>query len=275
MSLDAILVQAHPDASCEPRLRLAADLADRLEASLIGVAAEAFAAPPEGTPPIVIGSSLQEAVDRQIQAELEAAEQRFRRICGQVKKGVEWRALVGRPAQTLAAQARAADLVVCGVGGGAPDFIERSADAADLVMTTGRPVLTGPADAERLDLGRIVLAWKDTREARRALADAMPLLRRAERVLVVAAPEHGRAEDSNIAIADVAEVIRRHGGSASIQLLPGSSSPADAILEAAVTFDAQLIVAGAYGHSRLREWTFGGVTQRLLRQEAKFVLLSH
>jgi hypothetical protein len=105
-------------------------------------------------------------------------------------------------------------------------------------------VLTGPGDAERLDLRRIVVAWKDTREARRALTDAMPLLKRAERVLVVAASERGLEQDSTIVTADVAEAIRRHGGNATTQVAPASHSAADAILEAAVNFDAQLIVAG-------------------------------
>lgn len=275
MGFAALMVHAQPDASCEPRLRLAADLADQLEAVLIGIAAEAFLPPVGGAAPAPPSASLIDAVDREIRAEIEAAEQRFRRVCGGVRKGVEWRSFVAPPRLALAAQARAADLVVCGVARKDAGFIERQVSADDLVMAAGRPVLTGPADADRLDLRRIVLAWKDTREARRAFKDAMPLLTRAERVLVVASPERRQKEDSTIAIADVAEAIRRHGGDASTLLLPPTHSPADAILEAAVNFDAQLIVSGAYGRSRVQEWAFGGVTRKLLRQDAKFVLFSH
>jgi nucleotide-binding universal stress UspA family protein len=275
MGFAALMVHAHPDASCEPRLRLAADLADQLEAFLIGVAAEAFLPPMIGAPPNPAAVSLYDAVDGQIRAELEAAEERFMRICGEVKKGVEWRAFAAPPRATIASQSRAADLVICGVTSGSSGFIERRADAADVIMSAGRPVLTGPPDAERLDLQHIVLAWKDTREARGALNDAMPLLARAARVLVVSSPERRQEEDTTIAIADVAELIRRHGGNPTIQVLPPARSPTETILEAAVDFDAQLIVAGAYGRSRMQEWAFGGVTRRLLRQDAKFVLFSH
>jgi nucleotide-binding universal stress UspA family protein len=141
-------------------------------------------------------------------------------------------------------------------------------------MISGRPVLTGPADAEHLDLRRVVLAWKDTREARRAMADALPLMRRAERVLVVQAPEPGQ-QDPAIALADVAEALRQHGVRAAIRVLPDDRDAAEAILEVSVEEDAQLIVAGAYGRARLTEWAFGGVTRKLLQQDAKFVLLSH
>lgn len=274
MGLAALMVNVLPDDSGDARLRLAADLADQLEAVLIGVAAETFLAPSEGFPLAGAGPSLSEAVNQQIRAELDAAQARFHQLCGGVKKGVEWRAFRASPRTALAAQARAADLFISGVGEDA-GFIERQASADELVMSIGRPVLIGPAEAERLDLSRIVVAWKDSRESRRALADAMPLLRRAERVLVVSAPEGGREEDATIALADVAETIRRHGGEATTRLLPGAGAPADAILEAAVNFDSELIVAGAYGHSRMQEWVFGGVTHRLLRQEAKFVLFSH
>jgi nucleotide-binding universal stress UspA family protein len=274
MGFAALMVQAHADANCEPRLRLAADLADQLDAVLIGVAAEAFLPPMAGVTPNPAAVSLYDAVDGQIRAELEAAEERFQSVCGAVRKGTEWRAFTASPRTVLASQARAVDLVICGVTSGSSGFIERRAGPEDLIMTTGRPVLTGPPDVDRLDLRHVVLAWKDTREARRALTDAMPLLERAERVLVVAAPERGLEEDSTIAIADVAEAIRRHGGNAATRILPPAHSAADAILEASVDFDAQLIVAGAYGRSRMQEWAFGGVTRRLLRQDAKFVLFS-
>jgi len=269
------MVQAHPDEACEPRLRLASTLADQMQAALIGIAAETYAPPPEALPWAYEGGPVDDAVDNQIEAELRQAETRFKRLCGGVRKGAEWRALKGSPRAVLAVQSRAADLVVCGAGGAEPGFIERNAAPGDLLMMTGRPVLTGPADADRLDWGRIVVAWKDCREARRAMSDAMPFLSRADRVLVVTAPERHPDQDPAIALADVAEAIRRHGGNAAARILGSGGDAADAVLEAAVEFDAGLIVAGGYGHSRLSEWAFGGVTRRLLDQNAKFVLMSH
>ncbi len=288
MTYRALMAHVHADPACEPRLRLAAELADEMGCALIGVAAAVYAPPPglradEG--PIT------EAMDRQIEAELKEAEAQFRAVCGDVKAGLEWRGLKGPPVRRIAAEARAADLVIASPFGGAPGprqtgedastlfegqgFIERAAPAPDLLMAAGRPVLAGPAEVDRLDARRIVLAWKDAREARRAMADAMPFLVRAERVLVACAPEDGIEGDPKVALADVAEAIRRHGGHPSTRTLDAARPAAEAILEAAVEFDAPLIVAGGYGRSRLSEWVFGGVTRRLLDQDAKFVLMSH
>ena len=274
MTFAALMVHAHADAACEPRLRLAARLADEMEAVLIGIGAETFLPPADGAAWSYAGGAIAEAVDGQIKAELVQAQQRFRTVCAQVRKGAEWRAFEASPLRALPTQSRAADLVICGVAGNGSDLVDRQADAGDLVMTCGRPVLTGPADADRLDLSRIVLAWKDTREARRAAADALPLLLKAKEVLLVQATEAGH-EDPAVSLADAAEALRRHGVRTAVRILPADRPAAEAILEASVDEDAQLIVAGAYGRSRLREWAFGGVTRRLLEQKAKFVFLSH
>lgn len=274
MAYAALMVQVHARGDCEPRLRLAADVANRLNAALIGVAAALYAPLPE-LQPWLSGADVAQA-DQRVVAELDQAKARFESISPTVRRGGQWRAFVESPRNVLARQARAADLLICGVGGAPVDDIQRHVSTGDLLMSAGRPLLTGPADVDHLDLSRVVLAWKDTREARRALADAMPILRRAQAVLVAGAPERDAREDMQIGLADVAELIRRHGGShPSTRILSDRLPPADALLEAAVDFDAELIVAGGYGRSRLQEWVFGGVTQRLLQQEAKFVMLSH
>jgi nucleotide-binding universal stress UspA family protein len=274
MTYAALMVHVASGPACEPRLRLAAGLADRLECALIGVGAEVYLPPPEPDVWSYVGESAAAEVGETVQADLRDAEARFRRICGAVAKGAEWRGFAESPTSAIARECRGADLVICCGPPQLDEDVLRRASPSDLLMAAGRPILAGPADADRLDLSRIVVAWKDAREARRALVDAMPLLVRAEEVLVAAAPERDPREDPAIALADVAETIRRHGGHAATRVLDGGSA-ADAILEAAVEFDAQLIVAGAYGRARLREWAFGGVTRRLLSQDAKFVLMSH
>jgi nucleotide-binding universal stress UspA family protein len=274
MSFAALMVQVHADPVCEPRLRLAAGMADEMDAALIGIGVETFLPPAEGAAWTYAGGAIAEAVDAQVKDELVQAEQRFRAVCSGVRRGIGWRAFAASPWPQIALQSRAADLVICGVSPGRDDLVDREASAADLVMSCGRPVLAGPAEVDRLDLRHVLVAWKDTREARRAVADALPLLLKAEEVLLVQGPEPGH-EDPAISLAAAAEALRRHGVRSAVRVLPADQPTADAILEASVDEDAQLIVAGAYGRSRLREWAFGGVTRRLLQQTAKFVLLSH
>jgi nucleotide-binding universal stress UspA family protein len=119
------------------------------------------------------------------------------------------------------------------------------------------------------------VAWKDTRESRRALADALPLLQRALEVVVLeVCPE----QDMGCSAARVADVIlglRRHGVTARPQTAIKQGSTADTIMAQADNMGAALIVAGGYGHSRFGEWVFGGVTRTLLEQERRFVLFSH
>ena len=134
-----------------------------------------------------------------------------------------------------------------------------------------------PPGVAALEGRRVLVAWKDTREARRAVADALPLLSRAEEVLVVeAAPE---AEERGQALRradDVAALLAGHGATARGEALePGGGAVADDLLLAAGRHGADLVVAGGYGHARLREWAFGGVTRDLLARCPVCCLLSH
>ena len=122
----------------------------------------------------------------------------------------------------------------------------------------------------------MVVAWKDTREARRALADSLPLLKRADEVLVLEVCDADLMEDAQLHTAAVAEHLRRYGISARPKAISaGRNEAADLIHRNAVEIGADLIVAGAYGHSRLGEWMFGGVTRDLLVRPERFVLMSH
>ena len=134
----------------------------------------------------------------------------------------------------------------------------------------GPPVLAVPPGVT-FNAKRIVIAWKNTREARRAVWDALPLLTRAENVRVLCFASDPAPEMSN-----VVERLRLHNVPAEAEVRAGTeSSVADDLLAAAQAMGAGLIVAGAYGHSRLREWALGGVTQGLLRDAQLPVLFSH
>ena len=170
--------------------------------------------------------------------------------------------------------ARAVDLIVVGPRGkGGPT---RSANAADVVMSAGRPVLMVPEGRHHLHGMSVVVAWKDTRECRRAVSDAMPFLQRAEDVIIHAVC---KADDTDAAVFDTDDVVanlKRHGVEA--RQLVTSVAPegvTEEIQRVASLNGADLIVAGAFGHSRLREWALGVDTDNFLHRPECFVLLSH
>jgi nucleotide-binding universal stress UspA family protein len=146
------------------------------------------------------------------------------------------------------------------------------------VMQAGRPILVVPDGVNWLDLRSVLVAWKDTPEARRALADALPILRKARDVTVLAIPEGDDDRPAAIAgVTDVTAWLARHGVTAIARVSEGARNEtvAGQLEKIAGDVGASLIVAGAYGHSRFRELILGGVTQYLVTQSARCVLLSH
>ena len=110
-----------------------------------------------------------------------------------------------------------------------------------------------------------MIAWKDTREARRAVRDALPLLQEAQRVSIAEVTSEGMEESAVARIADVARYLAHHDVSVGQQTgIAADESEGNVLLRLAREQDADLIVAGAYGHNRLSEWVFGGVTRNLL-----------
>jgi nucleotide-binding universal stress UspA family protein len=147
-----------------------------------------------------------------------------------------------------------------------------------MLFESGRPVLLmPPRHPMQWPLRHAVVAWRPTREATRALHDALPLLMRAESVDVVAiAPEPGESRYGDVPGADIGEHLARHGLKVNVVgLQRGAMTVATALLRHAAETDAQLLVAGGYGHSRLREWVLGGTTDDLMRAMDLPVLFSH
>jgi nucleotide-binding universal stress UspA family protein len=139
-------------------------------------------------------------------------------------------------------------------------------------MAAGLPLLTVPAGA-RPDFRTIIVAWKDTREARRAITEALPFLKRAETVRVL---RIGPGDDEAQGVSEITERLRWNGVPAEAETrMRVQETVASDLLAAANELSAGLIVAGGYGHSRLREWVLGGVTQGLLEQSSRCVLFSH
>jgi len=277
MTYATVMVSLALDQSNEARLQVAGELAERFEAAIVGVAAARFAPPLYFTD----GAEAQRLIDESeasVERRLAGLEAQFRAATRNRGGHVEWRSATDFPARFVLAQARCADIVVS--GGQSSVFSDAFALASpkDLVMQAGRPLLVVPDGANWLDLRSVLVAWKDTPEARRAVADALPMLRKARDVTIATIPE--RDEDRLVVMAgvtDVAAWLARHGVTATARVSEAvRNEPAAAQLEkVAGDVGAGLIVAGAYGHSRFRELIMGGVTQHLVTRSARLALLSH
>ena len=268
-----ILVHAEPGAVATHRVEVAARLARELDARLIGLGAETF------DPTLFSGPFTSMAagdwitlVQEQITKDIAAAETAFRRDAAGAE--IDWRTQQDYPNRALVASAHAADLIV--VSPRSKRSALQSADPAEVMMTAGRPILIVPEHRPHLFAMSVVVAWKDTRECRRALTDALPFLQRAETVVVVAVVAPDGVAHAVAETADVVANLKRHGVDARADVITVGHESVERELERIANLNgADLIVAGGFGHSRLREWAFGGVTDSFLHNPHCFVLLSH
>ncbi|MFO1012798.1 MAG: universal stress protein [Caulobacteraceae bacterium] len=269
-----IAVHVEPELSASHRVEAAARLAREEGARLIGVGAEAI--PPSVVTDPNTGQVVVEWLadaKAQVERRLHAAKAAFERDASD--GNTEWTAFETFPSHALAHVADVADLLVLSPTSSAAST-SRGADPAEVVMAAGRPVLLVPNEGRHLRAKGVVVAWKATREARRAIADSLPLLKRAEEVIVQAVCEADQMDAAAAETTAVAEALSRHGVPARADVRKAPAKDAAFELERVADLNGcDLIVAGAYGHSRLREWVFGGVTQHLLHKARHFVLLSH
>jgi nucleotide-binding universal stress UspA family protein len=275
MRYKSIMVQLDIDHHPMQRLQLACELALRFDAGLIGFAA---AEPRLIQPSDADGAASDDTTGRQIEeieTRLEQLEKEFRTMAAGIALA-SWRGEIGHPTKLLSVHARAADLIV--TGDGTPDLMgnaHRIIKHGALILAAGRPVLLASRSTKTVKAERIVVAWKDTREARRVVRDAMPFLVGAKEVWVTTIGEDDSVS-SNENISDVAGYLNRHGVNARSQAIGvGHADPAFALCEIAREIGADLIVSGGYGHSRLRELVFGGVTRSLLRETSVNRLISN
>jgi nucleotide-binding universal stress UspA family protein len=275
MTYKSIMTHVQPEGEAAGRVQCAADVAAQFGAHLIGVGAEAL--PPLGfaDPYGFAQGEMIVAMRSAMEVNRVTAETAFRAHAGALSN--EWRTTQDLPTPAMCRAARACDLIVAGGAPREARDIYRIVDAGELAINAGRPVLVAPPAPPKLQARGVVVAWKDTREARRAIADALPFLKRAERVTVLAATTDPDTTAADFQAKDVAAALARHGVPARAKVVVPSHDDevAGEILSEAVAIDADLVVAGAYGHSRLQEWVLGGVTRDLLNTSDRFVLLSH
>jgi nucleotide-binding universal stress UspA family protein len=273
MPYATLMVHFDGSPSSYGRLRLAADLAVRFQAGLIGIAGR-LNLPSFLAGDVAPGIGTKDA-ERQEMADLLASiEMKFRAATKQVRR-VEWRGALDYAGNLVPKEARAADLIILGRPAD-PNDMYYALDPGVTILRAGRPVLLVPDAVEALSLRRAVIAWKDCREARRAVLDALPLLQEAKDVMIAEICEQATEEGGEARLNDVASYLKGHGVNVEAKVyLHTKRSVASEILRFANDEKADLVVAGGYGHSRLGEWMFGGVTRQLLSDSRLCCLFSH
>lgn len=274
MAYESILVYQSLEENNDARLAVAAGLAQRFDAKLIGVGACAASAPAYQNG--VFTSAVVAELRSQTEERLKRAADQFNvDTKGRVRE-VEWRQALEKPTSYVAQQARAADLIVIGADGEHTyhdPFTDL--DPGELIMQAGRPVLMVPPEVLTLDAEHVVVAWKDTREARRAVLDALPLLQAATDVTVFEIVGDKKNKAAQRTSEDVANWLCRHNICATAHEVVSDYDSYGAFEGLLLQNAADLIVAGAYGHSRLQEWIFGGITRDLLMKSRYCCLFSN
>jgi nucleotide-binding universal stress UspA family protein len=253
-------------------LKVASGLADLLEASIIGVAVYRPHPIPYGD--YYLGAAALNRCD--FAKELFDAETEFRAGLQMQTERLEWRsAETSAPlSDFLAMQVRAADLLITSAYQNEKQF-DPSCDVnlRDLVMDLGRPVMITPVTDRKINLTRILIGWKDTREARRAVLDALPLLRKAEHVFICEVAPADNLDAARAHLSDVMAWLKKSDIEAEHVASPSTGDDAATLFDVANEQAADVIVAGAYGHGRLHDW-LGSVTESLLLQSDRCLFLS-
>jgi len=274
MDYKTVMVGLALDRPNDACLRVAGDVAERFGARIIGVAASDL------RPPMYFadGDFAQTLLDKEAAAigrRLSELEAEFRASVGKRATEVEWRSARSLPVPYLLQQARAADILV--IGARTETLVDPCAapDPSDLVMQAGRPIIVVPSTVEWLDLRSILVAWKDGAEARRAVFDALPMLVAAKEVTIVAIPEKDGSRAEVLShVGDVAAWLRGHGITAHTVVPEKAGNVTGQLESIAAHVGAGAVIAGAYGHSRFREWALGGVTRYFATQSRRCAFLS-
>lgn len=275
MSYATLMVNLAPGGANAGLLKVTAELAERFDAGVVGIAARQPLQMVYGDG-YMAGDVYQQDRDDTAK-ELKATEAEFRAALHGRAAFVEWRSaeVFAYLGDYLAHEARCADLVLTAANTGDLFDSSRAVDTGELILQIGRPVLIVPAAATTLALDHVLIGWKDTREARRAITDALPLLKRATRVSVAAIAAKDDLPAAGRQVEDVVAWLRHHAieSTGSAQLSTGDD--ATALYAIGQDGGIDVVVAGAYGHSRLREWVLGGVTRDLLLSTNRCALVSH
>ena len=276
MGLKDLLVHVDNDPTSSSRVDVAVALAAKHGAHLTGLHAMGWPRLP-GYVEVELPPTFREEQRRQLEELARQAEERFHDRAR--RRGIrgEWRVDIGDIVGTTKLHARYADLTIVGQG---LDLDDAPYDLAflpeELALGVGRPVLVVPRYGTFETVGeRVLIAWNGSREATRAVHDALPLLQLATNVTVLSIDPDTHA-GPRVPSADIALHLARHGVAAErLSTLGVDIGVGDLLLSRAADLGADLIVMGAYGHSRVREMVLGGATRQILQHMTVPVLMSH
>ena len=204
----------------------------------------------------------------------ESARAEFEEFCRLRQISHEWHFTRDDAIDSLTQRARYSDVVVVGQEEDGLAPMEMADLAPELVLGSGRPMIVVPYAGQFTTVGqRVLVAWNGSREAARAVHDALPILKRARKTIVLSVDAE---PEGHLPGADISAHLARHGVLVeAAQTVAKDIDVADAILGAVSDYSADLLVMGAWGHSRMRERVLGGVTRHVMKQMTVPVMMSH
>lgn len=272
-----VLATLTDEAGAPTLCRTAAALALGWDAHLIGLhVTERFTLYPSYR--VELPKSVYLRIETQQKALADLLKAAFSDTTDEMMAKAEWRLLSddgGLSADRVIESARAADLVLMGAAEGEGDTPQQRYLQEAVIRGSGRPLLVVPAAAEITGLERAVVGWRDTAQATRALHDLLPLLAPGAALRLVAFGEGPRLGDAGGVMTDLAAALARHGLKVEIERRTDRVDSISAALEQeAQAFGADVLVVGAYGHSRAYDLILGAVSRDLLRETRMPVLFS-
>ena len=278
MSYKTIVVHLDTSQHAHPRLEIALRLARQFGAHLTG--AYAVFSPDPRSLYVMAGTAEYYQTHSELRTERRAALERL--FHAELKRaGVagEWVVIDEAASIAVPRASRCADLIVAGQDNpGDPDSYVGDFFPENLVLSSGRPVLLVPyASNDRSTGSRVLVAWDGSREAARAVHDALPFMQAATRTTILTINGEQDGEAARISGADLAAAIARHGVRVEVtDIETGAGGPVGEVLLSRVADSgADLLVMGGYGHTRWRELVMGGATRTILRSMTVPVLMSH
>jgi nucleotide-binding universal stress UspA family protein len=279
MSYRTLLISLNEIERLDAIIGIAASLAGAQKSHVLGL----YVIPAPAVYPAVGPYVVPEVFDgltRYFEEQSKGAKRKFESAMNARELSFQWlevKALTSAISDTVSEMGRAADLVILseanrdGRNGVELDFVE------NIILGVGRPVLILPRSAAaELDPAIVVCGYNGSKEAARAVHDALPILKKARNVRLLWVDPARELEAGALPGADMAESLRRHGVKASAESLPSQGlNPAEAIMTQARETGAGVVVMGAYGHSRIREFVLGGATRHALATMTMPLLVSH
>ncbi len=279
MAYKHLVVHVDDSSGCDVRMRAAIELAQRFDAHvtalylipeiILPIAAESY-----------LGADIHTSIEKQEQDRAETVLEHFRKAASAENVAyttrTDHRAIVDFP-KRLEVHGRYADLLVLGQQDPTEQFPSEPSPG-DVVLNVATPVLVVPLIGFKSGFGkRPMIAWNASREAARSVKYAMPFLEQAETVNVVTFnPKESEDGHGELPGADIALYLTRHGIDVDVQRLHGKDTDVgNALLSHTFDRDSDLLVMGCYGHSRLREWVFGGATRTILQSMTLPLIMGH